>query len=42
MAYPTTLNYQPTSPVAGLQPITVTSTTQAHPLGTVKIGRAHV
>ena len=35
MAYPTTLNYQPTSPVAGLQPITVTSTTQAHPLGTV-------
>ena len=34
MAYPTTINFQPTSAYAGAQPINATSTTQNHPLNT--------
>lgn len=34
MAYPTTINFLESSPLLGAQPINVTSTTQACPLGT--------
>lgn len=35
MAYPTTLKFNLKSPIPGLQPIDVTSTTQNHPLGLI-------
>lgn len=35
MAYPTTLNFQCTTPQIGLQAITDVRTTQQHPLGTI-------
>lgn len=35
MAYPTTLAYAVTSPLIGVQPISQTSTTQNHALGTI-------
>jgi hypothetical protein len=34
MAYPTGINFQPTTPLAGTQPINQASTTKAHSLGT--------
>lgn len=38
MAYPTTIAFQEAFPQLGTQPLMSTSTTQAHPLGTIVMG----